>query len=119
MTAKKEESRLKEIELQLRNADLQLKKVDIEQRNQLQKYTVDKQDDTKRLAIGAEREVEATYLQEQNRAAIVQEELQSIQLELDAIQMQVNSHLKQKEIKTKADTEIKKAKVVKRERNTI
>jgi hypothetical protein len=119
MAAAKETSRLKEMELQLKQAELKLKETEIQQRNELERYRVDTDNNTKMMGIGAEREVEATYLQEQNRAANVQEQLQSIKLELDAMQMQLNSTLKHKEINSKHDIEIKKASIVKKERNMI
>ena len=119
MTASRETNKLKEMELQLRQKELELKKYEIEQRNQTDKYKTDLDNETKRYGIGAEREVEATYLQEQNRAATTQEQLQSIKLELDAMQLQLNGVLKKKEISNKHDIEIKKAEIKKKERNTI
>jgi hypothetical protein len=119
MAAAKEVNRLKEMELQLKQAELKLKEAEIQGRNELDKYRIDTEDSTKRMGIGAEREVEATYLQEQNRAATTQEQLQSIKLELDAMQLQLNGVLKQKEISSKHDIEIKKASIKKKERNTI
>jgi hypothetical protein len=119
MAAARETNKLKEMELQLRQAELKLKEGEIQQRNELDKYRIETEDNTKRLGIGAEREVEATYLQEQNRAATTQEQFQSIKLELDAMQLQLNGMLKHKEINSKHDIEIKKASVVKKERNRI
>jgi hypothetical protein len=119
MQAKAEDMKIKQADLMLRQAELEFKKIDMQQRNEFNQMKLQTDDATKRMAIGAEREVEATYLQEQNRAATVQEQLQAIQLELDAVQTTLNTSLKNKEIGSKHDIEIKKAEVKKKERNTI
>jgi len=119
MAAAQEANKLKQMELQLRQSELQLKKMDMEQRNAMEKYRIDTENNTKMVGIGAEREVEATYLQEQNRAATVQEQLQAIQLELDTMQVSLQGVLKHKEINSKHDVEIQKAKKIVKERNTI
>jgi hypothetical protein len=119
LIAKRETNKIAETELQLRKAELQLKKWEIEQNNTIEKYHIDTDNKTRQLGIGAEREVEATYLQEQNRAANAQEQLQAIKLELDAIQTSLQDTLKHTEINSKHDIEIKKAKVIKKERNTL
>jgi hypothetical protein len=119
LIAKRETNKIAETELELRKAELQLKKWEIEQNNTIEKYHIDTDNKTRQLGIGAEREVEAAYLQEQNRAANAQEQLQAIKLELDAIQTSLQDTLKHTETNSKHDIEIKKAKVIKKERNTL
>jgi hypothetical protein len=108
MQAVKENSRLKEIELDLKKAELQLKQQEMDAKNQMEKYKVDKQSDDKRFDKSSEREVESAYLQEENRSNTAQEQLQAMKLELDSILGTVQYILKSNEIQIKKDSIQKK-----------
>jgi len=114
-----QKNKILEGQLQIQAAQLEM-----QQKTEAAKLAQEKQ--LKMLDIGAEREIEAAYLQEQNRAARMQEQLQAIKLQMDSITESLNASLQDKDLiidKQKADdknaTEIKKAKSVKKERNRV
>lgn len=69
--------------------------------NELKKYEIDTGKELKMTELGTEREIEGAYLQEQQRTNIRNEQLQGMQLELNAIKIKLDSVIN----KISADTQ--------------
>lgn len=115
---------LKEGELKLKQYDLQLKQAKQELDAQLAKERlaldnkkVDIEANLRVEEIASERDVEMTYLQEQNRSAVKNEALQEVQLQLQAIQMNLNALLEDNNIRVKMkDIDVKAKQAKKKEK---
>lgn len=79
------EMTLKQEDIKARMAELEFNKVKSESENIIKNKEIDSNTNIELMKLSTERQTEATYLQEQNRASTVDEELEYLRIKLDAM----------------------------------
>jgi hypothetical protein len=105
---KQQDVKLKELDLQLKKSKMELDAQLAEKKLQIDNKKIDTEANIKAASITSERDVELTYLGEQQRSAIKNEELQGIGLQLQAMQMNINALMEKNGLEVKmADIKVK------------
>ena len=102
---KEQEFGLKDKELQLKQYEIGLKERDLEMRAQAEMMNAE----LKLRELDSENAVESAYLQEQGRAARVHEELQALQIKINAMMQSISMEKDLKIAADKKEVDLKKA----------
>lgn len=100
---------LKQMEIDAKMAELEITKYKIEREAGLKEKEIDINKNIEVMKMATERETEATYLQEQNRASTIDEQLAFLRLQLDAMVAQQQLEIDNKDVDNKKTVALKKA----------
>ena len=103
------EMTLKQMEIEAKMAELEVTKYKIEREASLKEKELDINKNIEVMKMATERETEATYLQEQNRASTIDEQLAFLRLQLDSMIAQKQLEIDNKDVDNKKAVALKKA----------
>jgi hypothetical protein len=101
---------LKQEEIKAKMAELEFSKMKLQVEDTTENKKIDIERQLKLIEMGTERETEATYLMEQNRASTVDEQLRLLEIQLNNLQQQQALRLSEKQGDQKHIEGIKKTK---------